>query len=65
VQVGEALRCMFDGRGPRPAGRLVTRFVVFGAVFVAVGDLGFVFLAVVGDLGLVIGLDMVASSSWA
>lgn len=55
---------MFDARGPLPAGRLDTRFVVFGAVFVAVGDLGFVFLAVVGDLGLVMGLD-VFSSSWA
>lgn len=55
---------MFDARGPLPAGRLVIRFVVFGAVFVAVGDLGFVFLAVFGDLGLVMGLDVVSPSSW-
>jgi hypothetical protein len=54
---------MFDGRGALPAGRLVTRLVVFGAVFVAVGDLTLVFLAVVGDLGLAIGLDVI--SPWA
>lgn len=56
---------MFDARGALPAGRLVTRLVVFAAVFVAVGEWGFVFLAVVGDLGLVIGLDVVSPSSWA
>lgn len=53
---------MFDGRGALSAGFfLVTRFVVFVAVFVADGDLGFVFLAV-GDLWLVMGLDVVVSS---
>lgn len=53
---------MFDARG---ADRFVTRLVVFGAVFVAVGDFGFVFLAVVGDLGLATGLDVVSASCWA
>lgn len=57
---------MFDDRGALPAGRLVTLFVVFAAVFAAVGDIGcFVFLAVVGDLGLVMGLDVVVVSSCA
>lgn len=51
---------MFDARGALLAGRLVTRLVVFAAV----GDLGFVFLVVVGDLGLAIGLDVVSPSSW-
>lgn len=55
---GCSLRCMFDARGALPAGRLVTRFVVF----VAVGDLGFVLLAVVGELGPVMGLDVVSPS---